>query len=163
PKKLNPLLYREGSDLIFKAIRHRFLQLKGRRIFGKKVGILGDFTVVNPKNVTIGDHCGINHDVLILGHHRVEIGSYVVLSARCMLIDTGLDKNEFSERDFPKHVNGPIRIEDGAWIGAGAIILAGVTVGRKAIVGAGAVVTRNVPPQAIVAGNPAKVIGRTDA
>lgn len=148
---------------MFKAIRHRLLQLKGRRIFGKKVGILGDFTVVNPGNVTIGDHCGINHDVFILGHHRVEIGSYVVLSARCMLIDTGLDKNDFLDLDFPKHVDAPIRIEDGVWIGAGAIILAGVTVGRKAIVGAGAVVTRDVPPHSVVAGNPAKIIGRTDA
>jgi len=123
---------------------------------------LGGFTVVNPQNVIIGDHCGINEGVFILGHHRIEIGSYVVLSARCMLIDTGLDKEEFLEHDFPKHVSGPIRIEDGAWIGAGAIILAGVTVGRKAIVGAGAVVTRDIPPYAIAAGNPAKVIGRTD-
>ena len=82
---------------------------------------------------------------------------------RCMLIDTGLDKTEFIDRAFPKHVSGPIRIEDGAWIGAGAIILAGVTVGQKSIVGAGAVVTRDVPPYAIVAGNPAKVLGRIDA
>lgn len=148
---------------MFSFIRHSLLQLKGRRIFGRKVGILGDFTVVNAKNVTIGNHCGINHGVFILGHHRVEIGSYVVLSARCMLIDAGLDKDEFLEQDFPKHVKGPIRIEDGAWIGAGAIILAGVTVGHKAIVGAGAVVTRDVPPHAIAAGNPAKIIGRTDA
>lgn len=139
------------------------LQMKGRRIFGKKVGILGDFTVLNPKNVSIGDFCGVNHGVFIVGHSRIEIGSYVVLSARCMLLDTGLDKAEFLSRDFPRHVSGPIKIEDGAWIGAGAIILAGVTVGRKAIVGAGAVVTRDVPAHSVVAGNPAKIIGRTDA
>jgi acetyltransferase-like isoleucine patch superfamily enzyme len=138
---------------------HRLLQLKGRRIFGRKVGIIGNFTVLNPKNVTIGDFCGVNHDVFIVGHHRIEIGSYVVLSARCMLIDTGLDKTEFLKNDFPKHIGGPIKIEDGAWIGAWAIILANDTVGRKAIVGAGAVVTRSVPAFAIVAGNPAKVIG----
>lgn len=144
-------------------IFHMLLQLKGRRIFGKKVGILGDFTVLNPKNVTIGDFCGINHGVFIVGRSRVEIGSYVVLSARCMLLDTGLEKAEFIDRDFPRHFDGPIKIEDGAWIGAGAIILPGVTVGRKAIVGAGAVVTRDVPPHSVVAGNPAKIIGRTDA
>lgn len=138
---------------------HRLLQLKGRRIFGRKVEIIGNFTVLNPKNVTIGDFCGVNHDVFIVGHHRIEIGAYVVLSARCMLIDTGLDKTEFLKNDFPKHIGGPIKIEDGAWIGAGAIILANVTVGRKAVVGAGAVVTRSVPAFAIVAGNPAKVIG----
>ena len=148
---------------MMRRILHRLLQLKGRMVFGRKVGILGNFTVVNPKNVSIGAHCGINHDVFILGHHRIEIGSYVVLSARCMLIDTGLDKREFADQLFPKHVDGPIVIEDGAWIGAGAIILANVTVGRKAIVGAGAIVTRDVPPLTIVAGNPAKIIGRVDA
>lgn len=138
---------------------HIFRQLRGRLIFGRKVGVHGDFTVVHPKNVFIGNHCGINHDVFILGHHKIEIESYVVLSARCMLIDSGLDKHEFVLQEFPKHVSGPIKIEEGAWIGAGAIILANVTIGRKAIIGAGAVVTKNVPPFSIVAGNPAKVIG----
>ena len=76
-----------------------------------------------------------------------------------MLIDAGLDKSEFSTHLFPKHVSGPITIEDGVWIGAGAIVLANVTVGRKSIVGAGAIVTKDVPPFSIVAGNPAKVIG----
>ena len=51
-------------------------------------------------------------------------------------------------------------IEDDVWIGSRATILAGVTVGRGAIVGAGAVVTRSVPPMAIVAGVPARVIGQ---
>lgn len=139
---------------------HLLLQLKGFYIFRRKVGILGNFTVVNPENVTIGDRCGINHGAFILGHHRISIGSYVVLSARCMLIDSGLDKHEFYGKDFPRHTSGPITIEDGAWIGAGAIILPNVTVGRKSIVGAGAIVTRDVPPYSIVGGNPAKVIGR---
>ena len=147
---------------MFRFIRHRFLQLKGRWIFGRKVGILGNFTVANPRNVTIGRFCGINHGVFILGHHEITIGSYVVLSARCMLIDAGLDKTEFAEADFPRHVSAPITIRDGAWIGAGAIILANVTIGKKAIVGAGAVVTRDVPDYAIVAGNPARVIGCTN-
>ncbi|RYY70023.1 MAG: sugar O-acetyltransferase, partial [Chitinophagaceae bacterium] len=49
-------------------------------------------------------------------------------------------------------------IEDDVWIGAGAIILQGVTVGKKSIVGAGAVVTKDVPPGVVVAGNPARII-----
>ena len=82
------------------------------------MGILGDFTVVNPKNVKIGDCCGVNHGVFILGHDQIDIGSYVVLSARCMLLDAGLDTNSFLNNNAPNHVSGPIRIEDGAWIGA---------------------------------------------
>lgn len=147
---------------MFRRLRHALLQIKGRLIFGKKVGVLGNFTVLNPKNVTIGDFCGINHDVFILGHDNIEIGSYVVLSARCMLLDAGLDKSEFLDKAFPKHVSGPIKIEDGVWIGSGAIILAGVTIGRKAIIGAGSVVTRDVPSHSVVAGNPAKIIGRME-
>ena len=143
-------------------LSYYFLQLKGLIVFGKRVGILGNFTVVNPSNVTIGKHCGINKDVFILGHHRVDIGDYVVLSARVMLIDTGLELAGFANKDFPAHVDGPVCIEDGAWIGAGAIVLPGVTVGRKSVVGAGSVVTRDVPPYSVVAGNPARVIGRTD-
>lgn len=52
----------------------------------------------------------------------------------------------------------PVTIESGSWIGAGAVILPGVTVGRKAVVGAGSIVTRDVPPFTLVAGNPARVI-----
>lgn len=136
-----------------------FLDAKGYYIFRKRVGIIGNFTVVNPRNVTIGDYCGINHGVFILGYNKIVIGSHVVLSARCMLIDAGLEKEKFRSEFFPPHSSGPITIEDGAWIGAGAIILANVTVGRKAIVGAGSVVTKNVEAFTIVAGSPARVIG----
>ena len=56
----------------------------------------------------------------------------------------------------------PVRICRKAWIGAGATILPGVTVGENAVVGAGSVVTRDVPPMTIVAGNPAKIIRKID-
>ena len=148
---------------LFQIIRHHFLQLKWRIIFRKSVGVLGDFTVVNPLNVKIGFNCGINHDVFILGAYGVDIGANVVLSARCMLIDSGLDLENYSDTDFPPHTCGKITLDDGVWIGAGAIILAGVTIGKKSVVGAGSVVTTNVPPFTIVAGNPARPIGRTDA
>lgn len=148
---------------LVKKLYSYFLQIKWRYILGKKVGVLGDFTVINPSNVAIGEHCGINHEVFILGANRIEIGSYVILSARCMLIDGGLDTYNFSNEVFPSHKYGFIRIEDGVWVGAAAIILPGVTIGKKSIVGAGSVVTRDVPPFTIVAGNPAKPIGRTDA
>ena len=139
-----------------------FLQLKGFVVFGRSVGIIGNFYVGNPSNVSIGSNCGINHGVFILGANRIEIGSYVVLSARCMLIDSGLKLSNFATEEFPPHTSNFIKIEDGVWIGAGAIILPGVTLGKKSVVGAGSVVTRDVPPFTVVAGNPARPIGRTD-
>jgi acetyltransferase-like isoleucine patch superfamily enzyme len=143
-------------------VKHLLLQLKGYLVFRRRVGVFGNFVVVRPRNVQIGDHCAINHDVFILGANRIEIGNNVVLSARCMLLDAGLDLKDFARVDFPVHIHRFVRIEDGAWIGAGAIILPGVTVGKKSVVGAGSVVSRDVPPYSIVAGNPARVIGRTD-
>jgi galactoside O-acetyltransferase len=53
---------------------------------------------------------------------------------------------------------GPVEIERGAWLGTQCIVLKGVTVGEEAVVGAGSVVTKDVPPGSVVAGNPAKVI-----
>ena len=78
------------------------------------------------------------------------------------LIDAGLDIRNFASTFKPMHVSAPIVIHDGAWVGAGAIVLAGVTIGTKAVIGAGSVVTKDVPAFAIVAGNPARMIGRTD-
>jgi acetyltransferase-like isoleucine patch superfamily enzyme len=137
--------------------------MKGLITFRRRVGILGNFYVGNPRNVSIGRDCGINEGVFILGHSRVEIGNRVVLSARCMVLDAGLDLVNYASEPFPPHVASFVRIEDGAWIGAGAIILPGVTIGHKSVVGAGSVVTRDVAPYTVVAGNPARLIGRTDA
>ena len=143
-------------------LRHVCLQLWGLFVFGRRVGILGSFTVANPRNVKIGSDCGINHNVFILGHSKIVIGNGVVLSAGVMLIDSGLHLDGFAKAEFPAHFDSYVIIEDGVWIGAGAIILPGVTVGIKSIVGAGSVVTKDVPPYTIVAGNPARPRGRTD-
>ena len=144
-------------------LKYIFLQIKGLLVFGRRVGILGNFTVVNPKNVVIDADCGINHGVFILGSHRVDIGKNVILSARVMILDSGLDLTNYSKVEFPSHLKSFVVIEDGVWIGAGAIILPGVTIGKKSVVGAGSVVTIDVAPFTIVAGNPARTIGRTDA
>lgn len=142
----------------FRYVRYLYRQLRGLLVFRRRVGILGHFTVGNPRNIHIGRDCGINHGVFILGHERIEIGNGVVLSAGAMLIDAGLHPADFSTDVLPRHVSAPITIGDGAWIGAGAIILAGVTVGERAIVGAGSVVTKDVSAGSVVAGVPARAI-----
>ena len=139
-------------------IRYACRQLHGLLVFRRRVGILGRFRVGNPGNVRIGRDCAINEGVFILGHDSIDIGNNVVLSAGCMLIDAGLALDDFTNRDFPPHASSPIVIEDGAWIGAGAIILAGVRVGRKAVVGAGSVVSRDVPALTVVAGAPVRIV-----
>jgi acetyltransferase-like isoleucine patch superfamily enzyme len=75
-----------------------------------------------------------------------------------MVIDTGLELDHPSPASERPHVAKAIVVNDGAWIGAGAIILSGVTIGENSVVGAGSVVTKDVPPQTVVAGNPARVV-----
>lgn len=116
------------------------------------------FTALWPKNIIVGRNCAINSGVLLHGEAGITLGNGVILSARCMLIDTTLCIEHFSNPMQRSHLYKRIVIKDGAWIGAGAIVLPGITVGEMAIVGAGSVVTRDVPPYAIVAGNPAKII-----
>lgn len=118
------------------------------------------FTVVNRKNVHIGRNCAINHDVFLLGRDEILIGNNVILSTRCMLLDAGFDVDKYLSFDIPdyEYKKSYIHIEDNVWIGAGAIVLPRVTVGRNSIIAAGAVVSKDVPPYVVVAGNPAKII-----
>ena len=130
------------------------------------------FVVVLP-NAKIGEHCNICSHCLI--ENDVVIGDRVTVKSGVQLCD-GLrvgddvfigsntsfaDDMVLSSRQKPKKYLTTI-IHDGASIGAGAVILPGLEIGRNAMVAAGAVITRSVPPNAIVAGNPAKIVGYVD-
>lgn len=111
--------------------------------------------------ISIGDHVAFNIDVCInaaIGG-EISIGHHVLVGPRVLMRATD---HEFSRTDVPisqqGHMPGKIRIEDGAWIGGNVTILGGVTLGQGAIVAAGAVVTGDVPPYAIVGGVPATLL-----
>jgi maltose O-acetyltransferase len=109
-----------------------------------------------PDNLTLGDRVIIGTKVVIGAHSPVYIGDDVRISRDVLIETAGLD---FSTARPPyPHISRPIHIEADVWIGARAIILGGVTIGRGAVVAAAAVVTADVPPGAVVAGLPARVI-----
>jgi maltose O-acetyltransferase len=102
----------------------------------------------------------INYGCLLDGRrYPITIGSDVSIGPEVAILTLGHDPRspEFADR------GGPVTIGDHAWIGFRAIVLPGVSIGEGAVVGAGAVVSRDVPPFTIVAGNPARPIGRRPA
>lgn len=110
----------------------------------------------------IGKHCLINQDIVVTDPEYVRLGDNVCLSS-CTLI--GHDGSiAVLNRAFGVRLDavGKIDIKDNVFIGMGAIIMPGVTIGRNAIVGAGAVVTKDVAEGDIVGGVPARPIGRTE-
>jgi acetyltransferase-like isoleucine patch superfamily enzyme len=144
-------------------VKRLLLRVKARRIFGRDVVVFGNFQVENPSKVKMGSNCAINEGVFLLGRSGITIGDDVVLSARCMIIDGGLQARGFASTAARSYKDAPIVIGNGAWIGAAAIILPGVIVGERSIVGAGSVVTKDIPPRTVFAGNPARQIGSIDA
>ena len=103
--------------------------------------------------IEIGKHVFINSNFICMSHGYVAIEDGVMIAPRVTLLTANHDL--YNRRILKCK---PIRICKNAWIGAGAIILAGVTIGENAVVAAGAVVTKDVAPNTVVGGNPAKVI-----
>ena len=105
------------------------------------------------KKVDIGHGVIVNHNLTIMARGGVEIDDGVMIGPHVSLLT--------ANHDFADHyvlLCGKIHLERNAWIGANASILAGVTVGENAVVAAGAVVTKDVPANTVVGGNPARVL-----
>jgi len=115
------------------------------------------FYCVYGQNIYIGNQVYLNSLCTILDCNEVRIGHHVMIGPTVQIY-TAAHHLQAEPRNQGWEVAKPIVIEDNVWIGGGAILLPGVRIGRNAVVGAGAVVTRSVPANTVVAGNPARVI-----
>ncbi len=122
---------------------------------GVKLTSLGA-TAGKPARLTIGAYSSVGDRTQIHCCEDVAIGDYVLISWDCNILE-----NNFHTTTDGGIKSAPIRIADRVWIGCRVIILAGVTIGEGSVVAAGSVVTRDVPPGTLVAGNPARVIRET--
>lgn len=112
--------------------------------------------------LTIGNHVGISCSSIRV-HKSIFIGNYVSIGANCIIMDSdghSLDYNIRRDKaiDQQKKCNAPIVIEDDVLIGTRCIILKGVTIGARSVIGAGSVVVKDIPSDCIAAGNPCRVI-----
>ena len=105
------------------------------------------------QNVKVGKSVFVNNDFICMARGGVTIEDNVMIAPRVSVLTANHDLSDHSVL-----LCSPIRICKNAWVGAGAIIVAGVTIGENAIVAAGAVVTKDVAPNTVVGGNPAKLI-----
>ncbi len=129
-------------------------------LFGKKLDSVGIFTPVQidfPKQMRFGKNIFINHSFTAMSIGGIEIGNNVQIGPHVSIITNNHDIND---RDVLRCKS--VVIEDGVWIGAGATILPGVHIGKNAVIGSAAVVTKDVEENSIVAGNPARLIRKLD-
>lgn len=123
---------------------------------GKKTRFYGHISIASPDLVQIGKCCTFNEGVILNAKAPIIIGDYVRIASRVIINSASLDYE--SPRESRGHTSAPVTIEDGAWIGAGAIINPGVVIGKDAAVAAGSVVLKDVPARTLVFGVPARVI-----
>lgn len=144
-------------------------QLILRKLFGsmgENIHVDIDFHCEYGRNIHVGNNVIINMNCTFVDNNRIDIGNRVLIASD-VKIYTATHSTDQAIRNCSDNPNPafwcntfskPIRIEDEVWIGGGAILLPGVTVGKGSVVGAGAVVTKDIPPCTVAVGNPARVI-----
>lgn len=148
--KLNRLTYDDAVE-----VRALFSELIGRPV-DDSFSLIPPFYTESGVNLRVGRNVFVNQNCTFYDLGGLDIGDDVLIGPNVSLITTGhpLEPSQRRARVVAK----PIVIERNVWIAAGATVIGGVTVGENSVVGAGSVVTRDVPPNTFVAGNPAQVI-----
>jgi maltose O-acetyltransferase len=135
-----------------------------RRLLQQLLGGIGADTVVRPPvyfdygvQTTIGARSFLNYGAVILDVGRVDIGDDVQIGPNVQLL-TPIHPMDPELRRAGWEAQKPVAVRNGVWLGGGVIVCPGVTIGEDSVVGAGSVVTRDVPPGVFAAGNPCRVI-----
>ncbi|MBC6680760.1 sugar O-acetyltransferase [Zhenpiania hominis] len=147
-----------GSYHTAEEIRQLFSELIGKPV-DASFGMFPPFYTDCGKNITVGKNVFINTGCRFQDQGGIRIGDHVLIGHNVVLATLNHDFAPYNRATMHP---APIHIEDRVWIGANATVVPGVTIGENSIVAAGAVVTKDVPPNTIVGGVPAKVLKRID-
>lgn len=112
----------------------------------------------------IGDESSLQRGCKISASQSITIGRQVMMASNVFIID---HDHVFDHPTKPASMvrelrSAPVVIEDGCWLGYGSVVLKGVRIGRRSVIGANAVVTRDIPPYSVAVGNPARVVRTID-
>jgi acetyltransferase-like isoleucine patch superfamily enzyme len=155
---VNPFYHKKGKGAVIRR-RTRLDVVPWNRFELGANSTIEDFSAINNGvgPVIIGDRTKIGLSNTIIG--PVTIGNDIRLAQNITL--SGLNHN-YEDINIPIHEQGvstaPISIQDNTWIGANVVVLAGVTIGKHAIVAAGSIVTKDIPAYSVAVGNPARII-----
>ena len=141
-------------------IGDNFYMSSGEHINPISSNLQASFFTDSPNaKIRIGDNVGMSSTRIWI-HKELTIGNNVKIGGGVLLIDTDCHPIDFSARRNSNDgtCSAPIVIEDDVWIGAQSIVLKGVTIGARSIIGAGSVVTKSIPADCIAAGNPCKIL-----
>lgn len=136
------------------------LQLRGARV-GRRCKLWRGVWIDEYRGLVMGDDVSVGRSAMLQTVGGVTLEDRVMVAHGAKLVSAGhrIPARREESMRFAGNTGAPIVVRHDAWIGSGAIVLAGVTVGEGAVVAAGAVVTRNVPPYTIVGGVPARQLG----
>ena len=133
-----------------------FSHIQSGAVVGKKCRIGQNVNIAN--NVKIGNHVKIQNNVSV--YEGVELEDYVFCGPSMVFTNIKVPRSEFPQKGSEFYAK--TLVKKSASIGANATILCGITIGEYAMIGSGAVVTKDVPPYALVVGNPGRIIGEVD-
>lgn len=108
-------------------------------------------------NIEIGENFYSNHNLIILDCAKVTFGDNVFIAPNCAFY-TACHPLDYETRNKGLEFAKPIKIGNNVWIGGNVVVLAGVTIGDNSVIGAGSVVTKDIPPNVVAVGNPCKVL-----
>ena len=162
-----------ASDLVVRFTSHCTAQNKYDIVIGKRCEIKGQLFSFEGGKILIGNNVFMNYNSFIGSMEAVTIGNDVIIATNVRIFDNNNHPTSPTQREMMSHndfygelwtwkyaEHKPVVIGDNVWIGEFSAILKGVTIGKGSIVASHSVVTKDVPPYVIVAGNPARVVKR---